>query len=146
MPDKQPRPASHFRLNLGGRENVGMFRECIGPRLRDRRDRAEVGRRQRPAGRAQDSRRHEVVEHHAEAWRRREPRPVEVAGHRDQARSRIRARGRHDRASRLRRLDDRDVRVQSGLAAQILRQLAQRGGNEVAIEELHICHEGLERQ
>ncbi|HSI79022.1 MAG TPA: phage tail protein [Solirubrobacterales bacterium] len=30
MPDKQPRPASHFRLRLDGRETVGMFRECTG--------------------------------------------------------------------------------------------------------------------
>jgi phage tail-like protein len=30
MPEKQPRPASHFRLKLGGREAVGMFRECTG--------------------------------------------------------------------------------------------------------------------
>jgi phage tail-like protein len=30
MPAKQPRPASHFRLDLGGVEGVGMFRECTG--------------------------------------------------------------------------------------------------------------------
>jgi phage tail-like protein len=30
MPTKEPRPASHFRLRLGGRETVGMFRECSG--------------------------------------------------------------------------------------------------------------------
>ena len=30
MPSKQPRPASHFRLDLGGHEGVGMFRECTG--------------------------------------------------------------------------------------------------------------------
>jgi len=30
MPAKEPRPASHFRLDLGGKESVGMFRECAG--------------------------------------------------------------------------------------------------------------------
>jgi phage tail-like protein len=30
MPSKEPRPASHFRLKLGGKETVGMFRECGG--------------------------------------------------------------------------------------------------------------------
>jgi phage tail-like protein len=30
MPPKEPRPASHFRLNIGGKESVGMFRECTG--------------------------------------------------------------------------------------------------------------------
>ena len=30
MPAKEPRPASHFRLDLGGRQGVGMFRECSG--------------------------------------------------------------------------------------------------------------------
>jgi phage tail-like protein len=30
MPSKQPRPATHFRLDLGGHEGVGMFRECTG--------------------------------------------------------------------------------------------------------------------
>lgn len=30
MPDKQPRPSSHFRLNLGGHESAGVFRECTG--------------------------------------------------------------------------------------------------------------------
>jgi phage tail-like protein len=30
MPPKEPRPGSHFRLNLGGKESIGMFRECSG--------------------------------------------------------------------------------------------------------------------
>ena len=30
MPSKQPRPASHFRLDLGDRAGVGMFRVCTG--------------------------------------------------------------------------------------------------------------------
>jgi phage tail-like protein len=30
MPMKEPRPASFFRLKLGGREAIGMFRECSG--------------------------------------------------------------------------------------------------------------------
>ncbi len=30
MPDQQPRPSSHFRLNLGGHQNIGVFRECAG--------------------------------------------------------------------------------------------------------------------
>jgi phage tail-like protein len=30
MPKKEPRPASYFRLNLGGTENVGVFKEASG--------------------------------------------------------------------------------------------------------------------
>jgi phage tail-like protein len=30
MPPKEPRPSSHFRLNIGGKEAIGMFRECSG--------------------------------------------------------------------------------------------------------------------
>lgn len=30
MPMKEPRPASFFRLKLSGREAIGMFRECSG--------------------------------------------------------------------------------------------------------------------
>jgi len=30
MPPKEPRPSSHFRLNIGGKESIGMFRECSG--------------------------------------------------------------------------------------------------------------------
>jgi len=30
MPIKEPRPASFFRLKLSGREAIGMFRECSG--------------------------------------------------------------------------------------------------------------------
>ena len=30
MPSKEPRPGSHFRLKIGGHESVGMFRECSG--------------------------------------------------------------------------------------------------------------------
>jgi phage tail-like protein len=30
MPPKEPRPASHFRLSLGGKEGIGNFRECQG--------------------------------------------------------------------------------------------------------------------
>lgn len=30
MPPKEPRPASHFRLDIGGNESVGMFREVSG--------------------------------------------------------------------------------------------------------------------
>jgi phage tail-like protein len=30
MPPKEPRPASHFRLSIGGRDSAGLFRECQG--------------------------------------------------------------------------------------------------------------------
>jgi phage tail-like protein len=30
MPKKEPRPASYFRLTLGGNENVGVFKEASG--------------------------------------------------------------------------------------------------------------------
>ena len=30
MPTKEPRPASHFRLKIGGHEQVGVFREVAG--------------------------------------------------------------------------------------------------------------------
>ena len=30
MPAKEPRPASHFRLHIGGHEKVGVFREIAG--------------------------------------------------------------------------------------------------------------------
>jgi phage tail-like protein len=30
MPTKEPRPANHFKLSIGGKETVGMFRECTG--------------------------------------------------------------------------------------------------------------------
>jgi phage tail-like protein len=30
MPAKQPRPASHFKLTLGGKESAGVFREISG--------------------------------------------------------------------------------------------------------------------
>jgi phage tail-like protein len=30
MPPKEPRPASHFRLSIGGKEGIGNFRECSG--------------------------------------------------------------------------------------------------------------------
>jgi phage tail-like protein len=30
MPPKEPRPGSHFRLDLGGKEAIGLFRECSG--------------------------------------------------------------------------------------------------------------------
>jgi len=30
MPKEQPRPSSHFTLKLGGHESAGVFRECTG--------------------------------------------------------------------------------------------------------------------
>ena len=30
MPAKEPRPASHFKLTLGGKESAGVFREISG--------------------------------------------------------------------------------------------------------------------
>jgi phage tail-like protein len=30
MPSKEPRPASYFRLTLGGKESVGVFKEASG--------------------------------------------------------------------------------------------------------------------
>jgi phage tail-like protein len=30
MPPKEPRPASRFRLDIGGKEGIGNFRECTG--------------------------------------------------------------------------------------------------------------------
>ena len=124
-----------------------MFQRGHGLRLRDRGHRAQVGRR--PTARPivlKVAGRHQVVEHRAQARRRREPGPLEVA----QARSidggpRQGAQGRHDRAARLRRARPiATYTVHAGLADQVHgRRRSNAATNEVAVEELHALPRGL---
>ena len=43
MPPKEPRPPSRFRLDLGGKEGIGNFRECTGLDSETDRHRAHLG-------------------------------------------------------------------------------------------------------
>ena len=77
---RNPVPPHTSGLTLGGHEKVGVFREASGFDSETEVDRAQVGRRERATrSRARSPATHEVVEHHAQARRRREPRALEVA-------------------------------------------------------------------
>ena len=79
MPAKEPRPASHFRLNIGGHEKVGVFREVSG--LESETEIIEhksVDEKGNPFTRKVPGHT-KWCEPHAQARGRREPRALEVA-------------------------------------------------------------------
>ena len=146
MPSKQPRPSTHFRLDLGGNEGVGMFRECSGSRLRDLGDRAQVGRRQRPPRRSARCR----------------ARPSGRTSRSSAASTRASTSGSGaqtvlDEGPDSARVDGKIALIdytgstiatwsfEQGWPIKYTGATLNASGNEVAVEEIQICHEGLER-
>ena len=147
MPCKRTPPSITLPARPRRQRGRGHVQGGLGARLGDRGDRAQVDRRQRPADHPQGAGRDQVVEHHAQARRRREPRHLEVARARSSRRvPTTLAHDGNDRADRLHAARRSPRGVRAGLADQVHGRHAQRlGGNEVALEEIQICHEGLER-
>jgi phage tail-like protein len=146
MPSKEPRPASHFRLDLGGRQGVGMFRECSG--LDSETSVIE----------------HKSIDDNGRPVVRKVPgeikwsnitlkRGVDSKTDLWQWRAKVIEKGAEDA-----RVDGTIEIVDyagSALATYAFKQgwpikyvgsALNAGGNEVAVEELHIAHEGLERK
>jgi phage tail-like protein len=146
MPDKQPRPSSHFRLNLGGRENVGMFREVSG--LDSTTEVIEqkavdsngnpVVRKVPGATKWSDIVLKRGLDENLELWKWRDevvkegPEKVRVDG-------------------TIEMIDYTGSTIATysflqGWLKEYKGASLNAGGNEVAVEEIHICHEGLERK
>ena len=119
---------SHFRLDLGGKEASGCSASAPGSTRRPRSSSTcrSTPRASRTCARSPGA--HEVVEHHAQARGRREPRAVEVARHGRQGRPRQGAHRRQHPAHRLLRAAHRDLQVRAGLAHQVHGRDAQRAG------------------
>src|SRR6266566_3746726 len=127
MPSKQPRPASHFRLDLGGHEGVGMFRECTGldseTTVIEQLSVDDNGRptiRRVPGATVWS---HIVlkrgVDESLDVWKWRQTVIQEGPD---------------------------NARVDGNIALiEYTGSALNASGNEVALEEVHICHEGLER-
>ncbi len=145
MPEKQPRPASHFRLDLGGKEKVGMFRECAGldseTSVIEQTSIDDNGRpvvRKVPgATKWSNITLKRGVDENLELWKWREEvltkGPDEV---------------RVDGAIHL--IDYTGSMIASwtfeqGWPLKYTGATLNAGGNEAAIEECQICHEGLKR-
>jgi phage tail-like protein len=145
MPAKQPRPASHFTLQLDGREAVGSFRECQGldsetsviehtsvddgglPTIRKVPGQNKWSNIVLKRG----------VDEQTTLWQWRQE--VLDAGP-DQART-----------DGIITLVDYDKAViaawsfRQGFPIKYTGATLNAGGNEVAVEEIHICHEWLTR-
>jgi phage tail-like protein len=146
MPDKQPRPSSHFRLNLGGRENVGMFRECSGldsetsvieQKAVDANGLPTV-RKVPGATKWSDITLKRGVDENLELWKWRDT--VIKEGPES---------ARVDGTIELVDYDGSTIATyafKEGWPIKYAGSSLNASGNEVALEELHICHEGLERQ
>jgi phage tail-like protein len=146
MPDQQPRPSSHFRLNLGGHESVGVFRECSG--LDSETDVIEhksvdanglpVVRKVPGASKWSNITLKRGVDGNLDLWKWRDA--VMKQGP-DQARV--------DGTIELIDYDGSTIATyafKQGWPIKYSGSALNASANEVAIEELHICHEGLERQ
>ena len=146
MPAKEPRPGSHFRLNLGGHENVGMFRECSG--LDSETDVIEqksvdangqpVVRKVPGATKWSNIQLKRGVDENLELWKWREkvmkegPDGARVDGN-------------------IQLIDYKGSTIATyafhqGWPIKYVGATLNANNNEVALEELHICHEGMERQ
>jgi len=141
-----PNPASHFRLNLGGREGVGEFRECGGlDSETDVIEQKTVDANGRPVvkkipgatkwsnitlKRGVDSKtdlwkwRDEVIQKGAEGAR--VDGQVEIVDYAGKTLA--------------------TYAFKQGWPIKYVGSALNAGGNEVAVEELHIAHEGLERK
>ena len=145
MPAKQPRPSSHFRLKLSGREAAGMFRECSGldsetdvieqisvddnglPTVRKVPGNTKWSNIQLKRG----------VDENLDLWKWRDeviksgPDAVRVDG-------------------TIELLDYKGTAIatysfKQGWPIKYVGATLNAQSNEVALEELHICHEGMER-
>ncbi len=145
MPEKQPRPSSHFRLKLGGRESVGMFRECSG--LDSETEVIEqkavdangnpVVRKVPGATKWADVVLKRGLDENLELWKWRD----EVV---KQGPDQVRVDG------TIELIDYSGSMIatynfQQGWPRKYAGSSLNASGNEVAVEELHICHEGIER-
>jgi len=146
MPDKQPRPSSHFRLNLGGHESAGVFRECTG--LDSETDVIEAkavdenGRlliRKVPGStKWSNITLKRGVDENLELWTWRDRVLKEGP---DEARV--------DGTIVLVDYNGKDIAAyafKQGWPAKYTGVSFNATANEVALEELQICHEGLDRQ
>jgi phage tail-like protein len=145
MPAKQPRPASHFRLDLGGHEGVGMFRECTGldseTTVIEQHSVDDNGRptiRRVPGATVWS---HIVlkrgVDESLDVWKWRQTVLQEGP---DNARI--------DGNIALIDYTGKTIatwKFDQGWPVKYTGSALNASGNEVALEEVHICHEGLER-
>jgi phage tail-like protein len=146
MPEKQPRPSSHFRLSLGGRENVGMFRECSGlDSETEVIEQKSVDANGQPVVRKVPG---------ATKWsnivlKRGLDEDLELWKWRDTVIKEGPEQARVDGEIELIDYTGETIATYSVLQAWPLKYAGSSlnaSGNEVAVEELHICHEGLERK
>ena len=146
MPPKEPRPASHFRLNIGGKETVGMFRECAGLDSETTViEQMSVGEDGKPAIRKVPGAEKwsnitlkRGVDENVELWKWRQKVVQEGP---DEARV--------DGFIEL--IDYKGAPIArwkfvQGWPIKYTGASMNASGNEVAVEEVQICHEGMERE
>ena len=145
MQEKEPRPASHFRLKLGGHESVGVFRECTG--LDSETNVIEhqsvddnglpVVRKVPGSTKWSNIALRRGIDENAELWKWRDKVIKEGP---DEARV--------DGSIEL--VDYKGTAIatysfRQGWPVRYAGATLNAQSNEVALEELHICHEGFER-
>jgi len=141
-----PNPASHFRLNLGGHESVGEFRECGG--LDSETDVIEQ--------KTVDANGKPVVKKipGATKWsnitlKRGVDSNVDLWKWRDQVIQEGAEKARVDGTVEIVDYAGKTLATYSfkqGWPIKYVGSALNASGNEVAVEELHICHEGMERR
>jgi phage tail-like protein len=145
MPAKEPRPASHFRLDLGGKEAVGMFRECSGldseTSVIEQMSVDDKGlpfvRKVPGATKWSNITLKRGVDENSELWKWRDTVVKEGA---DKARV--------DGKIELLDISGSPIatyQFKQGWPIKYVAATLDASTNNVALEELHICHEGFER-
>jgi phage tail-like protein len=146
VPNQQPRPSSHFRLNLNGHESVGVFRECSGldseTEVIEHKSVDNKGlpfiRKVPGASKWSNITLKRGVDEQLNLWQWRN---TVIQQGPDQARV--------DGTIELIDYDGSTIATYSFLQGWPIKYAGSSlnaSTNEVAIEELHICHEGLQRQ
>ena len=146
MPIKEPRPASHFRLTLGGHESRRRLQGGVGLRLRDRGRRAQGRRPERPPVHPQGRR-----------WRSsgRTSRSSGVSTRASTSGSGATPLIKEgaDKARVDGKIELLDItgspiatyQFKQGWPIKYVAATLDASTNNVALEELQICHEGFER-
>jgi len=145
MPPKEPRPASYFRLTLGGKESVGVFKEASGF---DSESEVIEHKFINEQGRPETRKVHGGIKWSNITLKRGVDETLDIWKWRDSVIKEGADKGRVDGKIELLDITGSTIatyQFKQGWPIKYVAATLDASTNNVALEELHICHEGFER-
>jgi len=145
MPAKEPRPASYFRLTLGGNESVGVFKEASGF---DSESEVIEHKFINEQGRPETRKVLGGIKWSNITLKRGVDESLDIWKWRDSVIKEGADKGRVDGKIELLDITGSTIatyQFKQGWPVKYVAATLDASTNNVALEELHICHEGFER-